>query len=139
METYSLKVKNIRLYTDETVSKVTITFDGTFPGIIKTETGEFIHGDVDHISMKRNAFTAQVCEAHDDIALFRACQTEPFSQKDLAILFMGSKMKFNSTSISAGELIDDVAAEHDFYAIDITNVQLTTRAEQKLNDALTLG
>lgn len=138
METYSLKVKNIRLYTDETVSKVTITFDEKIPGIIKTDAGEFVHGDVDHISMKRNAFTAQVCDANPDIALLRACRETPFTQKDLAILFMNSVMKFNSTPVSAGELIDDAAAEHDFYSIDITDVRLSPRAEQQLNAATTL-
>lgn len=139
METYSLKVKNIRLYTDETVSKVTITFEGQIPGIIRTDAGEFIHGNVDHISMSRSAFTAQVCDANPDIALFRACRDVPFTQKELAILFMGSTVKFNSTPIAAGELINDVAAEHDFYAIDIIGVLLTPRAEAQLDAALTLG
>ena len=138
METYSLKVKNIRLYTDETVSKVTITFERQIPGIIRTKSGEFIHGNVDHISMKRSAFTAQVCDANPDIALLRACRETPFTQKDLAILFISSVMKFNSSSVSAGELIDGVAAEHDFYSIDITDVCLSPRAEQQLKDATTL-
>lgn len=139
METYNLKVKNIRLYTDENVSKVTITFEEKIPGIIKTEAGEFVHGDVDHISMSRSAFTAQVCDANDDIALYRACRETPFTQKELAILFLGSTIKFNSSPVVAGEVINDVAVEHDFYATDITNVKLTTRAEEQLNSALTLG
>ena len=138
METYSLKVKNIRLYTDETVSKVTITFEGQIPGIIRTESGEFIHGNVDHISMSRSAFTAQVCDANSDIALFRACCERPFTQKELAILFLGSTMKFNAAPVVAGEVINDMAAEHDFYTTDITDVKLTTRAEDQLNAALTL-
>lgn len=139
METYSLKVKNIRLYTDETVSKVTITFEEKIPGIIKTEAGEFVHGDVDHISMNRSAFTAQVCDANADIALFRACRETPFTQKELAILFIGSVMKFNSTLVAAGEIINDTAADHDFYASDITSIRLTPRAEDQLNAALTLS
>lgn len=139
METYNLKVKNIRLYSNEEMTKVTITFDETIPGISRTDAGEFIQTDVDHISLTRSAFTAQVCTAHDDIALFKACQNEPFSLKDLAILFMGSKLKFNRTFVSAGELVNDEATEHDCYITDIVAVQLTARAEQKLNDALTLG
>lgn len=139
METYNLKVKNIRLYANEEMVKVTITFDETIPGIIRTDAGEFVRGEVDHISMNRSALTAQVCTADDDIALFKACQDGPFSLKDLAILFMGSKLKLNRTFVSAGELVNDEAMEHDCYITDIVAVQLTPRAKQKLNDALTLG
>ena len=139
METYNLKVKNIRLYTDENVSKVTITFEEKIPGIIRTEAGEFVHGDVDHISMSRSAFTAQVCDANADIALFRACCERPFTQKELAILFLGSTVKFNTAPVVAGEVINDVAVEHDFYTIEITGIKPTTRAEDQLNAALTLG
>jgi hypothetical protein len=138
METYSLKVKNIRLYVDETTAKVTITFEEKIPGIIRTDAGEFIHGDVDHMSISRSAFTAQVCDVNDDIALFRACCERPFTQKELAILFLGSTVKFNTAPVVAGEVINGVAVEHDFYTIEITNVKLTTRAEDQLNAALTL-
>lgn len=138
METYNLKVKNIRLYTDETVSKVTITFDKKIPGISRTDTGEFVHTDVDHISMNRNVFTAQVCEAIPDVALFRACRGVPFTQKELAILFIGSAIKFNSIPVAEGEIINDVAAEHAFYAVEILGITLTPRAEDQLNAALTL-
>lgn len=138
IDTITARVKGITLYDSESGATIWVTLDKSFQGIIKKN--DYGIGETDHFYITRGKFTAQCCEANDDIALYRACQTNGFNQQQLALLFIGAKITINRHFHSAGEILEgsDTALEFDCYVTDIIDVQLTDRALRKLDSALTL-
>ena len=132
-------IKNISLFEDESSSNVRITTDKTFTGFVLND-GVPTESEVDYFGMSRSNLTRQLCNVNEDIALYRACLTHAFTQKDLAILLTGSKIKFNREFHAAGELLEgsDTPLERDCYITTLVNVELSARAVKALDKVLDL-
>lgn len=94
------------------------------------------------MSFFRSTLTAQLCDANDDIALYRACQERALGQRQFALILFNAKLKLNITEHSAGEVVEvngtERTIERDCIFVDVAGVELAPRAVQCLNDAISL-
>lgn len=117
-----------------------------FQGIKKNENGNYeVVDDCDIVAISLSAATAMLCNVNDDIAMYRSCQTSSFTQKQLALILIGSKMEINRVFVKEGDTIpvafegaEEQTAEHDMFSNIITKVTLSAKAQSRLDDALAL-
>ena len=117
-----------------------------FQGIKKNENGNYeVVDDCDIVAISLSAATAMLCNVNDDIAMYRSCQTSSFTQKQLALILIGSKMEIDRVFVKEGDKIpvafesaEEQVAEHDMFSNIITKVTLSTKAQSRLDDALAL-
>lgn len=142
METIVVTVKGVKVFVDEKHSSVKLTFDEAIKGFAKSEDGSYAEADVKTISFRRNKLTAQLCDASDDIAMYRATLDHAFGQKEFGVILFNAKLKINRDFKTAGEVVDEgdsaYAVERDCYISDVVGVTLSTRAISKIDDAVTL-
>lgn len=142
METIVITVKGVKVFVDENSASVQLTLDNAIKGFARDEDGNFTETDVKTISMHRSKLTAQLCEASDDIAMYRATLDHSFGQKEFGVILFNAKLTLNRQRIAAGELIgegdDAVAAERDCFITDVTKVTLSDRAIRQLDAATAL-
>lgn len=138
METIIITINNVKVFESEDSATVQISFNEPIKGLKLDEKGGTIAADVTTLSMYRSKLTAQLCEANDDIALYRATQTHALNQKQLGIILTGAKLKINREFKTAGEVDGDYTFTRDSYITDVVGVTLTERAIRKLDDACSL-
>lgn len=142
METIVVTVKGVKMFVDEKSANVQLTFEKTIKGFTKDADGNFVETDVKTISIPRSKLTAQLCEASDDIAMYRATLEHAFGQKEFGVILFNSQLTLNRTRVAAGEVIgeddDAVAAERDCYLTDVAKVKLSDRALHQLDVATAL-
>lgn len=142
MTTVVATVKGIRVFENENSASVQLTLDKEIEGYKQDDNGIFVKGMTKQVSFFRSALTAQLCDANDDIALYRACQERALGQRQLALILFNSKVKLNITEHSAGEVIDvngtERTIERDCIFVEVVDVTLAPRAIQCLNDAISL-
>lgn len=142
METIVITVKGVKVFVDENSASVQLTLDKAIKGFARDEDGNFTETNVKTISMHRSKLTAQLCEASDDIAMYRATLDHSFGQKEFGVILFNAKLTINRQHVAAGELIgegdDAVAAERDCYLTDVTKVELSNRAIRQLDAATVL-
>lgn len=142
METIVVTVKGVNVYVDQDSASVKITFDKAIKGFSKNADGTYTEGDVTTVSMPRKKLTAQLCEASDDIAMYRATLDHPFGQKEFGVILFKSQLALNRTFVAAGEMIgegdDAIAAERDCYLTDVAKVKLSAKALDELDKATSL-
>lgn len=142
METIVVTVKGVNLYVDQDSASVKLTFDKAIKGFSKNADGTYTEGDVTTVSMPRKKLTAQLCEASDDIAMYRATLDHAFGQKEFGIILFKSQLTLNRTFVAAGEMIgegdDAIAAERDCYLTDVSKVKLSQKALDELDKATSL-
>lgn len=142
MTTIVATVKGIHVFENEKSSVVQLTLDKEIEGYKLDENGVFVKGMTNRVSFFRKAFTAQLCDINDDVALYRACQERPLCQRQFALILFNAKLKLNITEHSAGEVIEvngkDRTIERDCIFVDVAGVELAPRAIQCLNDAISL-
>ena len=142
MTTIVATVKGIRVFENEESASVQLTFDKEMEVYKKDDDGVFVKAMTKQVSFFRSALTAQLCDANDDIALYRACQERAFDQRQFALILFNAKLKLNITEHSAGEVIEfngkERTVERDSTFVDVAGVELAPRAIQSLNDALSL-
>ena len=142
METIVVTVKGVKMFVDQNSANVQLTLDKTTKGFKKNPDDSYTEADVDVVSIPRKKLTYQLCEASDDIALYRATLEHPFGQKEFGIILFKSQLTLNRTFVAAGEMIgegdDAVAAEHDCYLTDVVKVKLSDRALRQLDAATAL-
>lgn len=117
-----------------------------FQGIKRNDDGNYaVVDDCDTIAISLSAATAMLCNCNDDIAMYRSCQTSSFTQKQLALILIGSKMEIDRVFIKEGDKIpvafegaEEQTAEHDMFSNIITKVTLSVKAQSRLDDALAL-
>ena len=136
MTTIVATVKGIRVFENENSASVQLTLDKEIEGYKQDENGVFVKGMTNQVSFFRSALTAQLCEANDDIALYRACQEHALRQKDFAKLLFNSKLKLNITEHTAGEVVDvngtERTIERDCIFVDVADVELDAKAQARL-------
>ena len=120
--------------------------ESKFQGIRRTDTGTYeVVDDCDTIAINLAAATAMLCACNDDIAMYRSCQTASFSQKQLALILIGSKLEISRVFVKEGDAIptsfegaEASVAEHNMFSNTIVKVTLSTKAQSRLDDALAL-
>lgn len=142
METIVATVKGVKVFVDENSASVQLTLDKSIKGFAVNEDGAYVETDVKTISMHRSKLTAQLCEACDDIAMYRATLDHSFGQKEFGVILFNAKLKFNRDRKSAGEVVGEGSAAHalerDCYLTDIVGVTLSDRAISKIDAAVAL-
>ena len=142
METIVVTVKGVKVFVDEKNASVQFTFDKVIRGFVRDEDGNFVETDVKTISIPRSKLTAQLCEASDDIAMYRATLDHAFGQKEFGVILFNAQLTLNRQLVAAGEVIgegdDAVVAERDCYLTDIVKVKLSDRALRELDKATAL-
>ena len=142
METIVVTIKGVKVFVDENSASVQLTLDKAIKGFARDDEGNFAETDVKTISMHRSKLTAQLCEASDDIAMYRATLDHSFGPKDFGVILFNAKLTLNRQHVAAGEVIGEggnvVAAERDCYLTDVAKVELSDRAIRQLDAATTL-
>ena len=142
METIVVTVKGVKVFVDQDSASVQLTFDKAIKGFSKDADENFVETDVKTISIHRSKLTAQLCEASDDIAMYRATLEHAFGQKEFGVILFNAQLTLNRTRVAAGEVIgegdDAVAAERDCYLTDVIKVKLSDRALRELDKAISL-
>ena len=142
METIVVTVKGVKVFVDEKNASVQFTFDKAIRGFVRDEDGNFVETDVKTISIPRSKLTAQLCEASDDIAMYRATLDHAFGQKEFGVILFNAQLTLNRQRVVAGEVIgegdDAIAAERDCYLTDVVKVKLSDRALRELDKATAL-
>ena len=142
METVVVTVKGVKVFVNQDSANVQLTLDKTIKGFKKNPDDSYTEADVNVVSIPRKKLTAQLCEAHDDIAMYRATLEHPFGQKEFGIILFKSQLTLNRTFVAAGEMIgegdDAVAAERDCYLTDVAKVKLSEKALNELDKATSL-
>ena len=142
METIVVTVKGVKVFVDENSASVQFTFDKAIRGFVRDEDGNFVETDVKTISIHRSKLTAQLCEASDDVAMYRATLDHAFGQKEFGVILFNAQLTLNRQRVVAGEVIgegdDAIAAERDCYLTDVVKVKLSDRALRQLDAATAL-
>ena len=142
METIVVTVKGVKVFVDEKNASVQFTFGKAIKGFVRDADGNFVETDVKTISIPRSKLTAQLCEASDDIAMYRATLDHAFGQKEFGVILFNAQLTLNRQLVAAGEVIgegdDAVVAERDCYLTDIVKVKLSDRALRQLDAATAL-
>lgn len=142
METIVVTIKGVKVFVDENSASVQLTLDKAIKGFVRDEDENFAEADVKSISIPRSKLTAQLCEASDDIAMYRATLDHAFGQKEFGVILFNAQITLNRTRVAAGEVIsegdDAVAAERDCYLTDVAKVKLSDRALRQLDAATAL-
>ena len=142
METIVVTVKGVKVFVDENSASVQFTFDKTIKGFVRDADGNFVETDVKTISIHRSKLTAQLCEASDDIAMYRATLDHAFGQKEFGVILFNAQLTLNRQRVVAGEVIgegdDAVVSERDCYLTDVVKVKLSDRALRELDKATAL-
>ena len=141
METIVATVKGVKVFVDEKHANVQITLDKSIKGFVLKGT-DYVETYVNTISFQRSRLTAQLCEASDDIAMYRATLDHAFGQKEFGVILFNAKLKLNRDRKSAGEIVGEGDAAHalerDCYLTDIVGVALSDRAISKIDAAVAL-
>ena len=142
METIVVTVKGVKVFVDENSASVQFTFDKAIRGFARDEDGNFVETDVKTISIPRSKLTAQLCEASDNIAMYRATLDHAFGQKEFGVILFNAQLTLNRPRVAAGEVIgegdDAVVADRDCYLTDVVKVKLSDRALRQLDAATAL-
>ena len=142
METIVVTVKGVYVHVDQKSADVQFILEKPIRGFRQNEDGTYIETDVKTISIPRSKLTAQLCEASDEIAMYRATLDHAFGQKEFGVILFNAQLTLTRTRVAAGELIgegdDAVAADRDKYLTEVIKVKLSDRALRQLDDATKL-
>ena len=142
METIVVTVKGVKVFVDENSASVQLILDKAIKGFARSEDGSYAEADVKTISFHRSKLTAQLCDASDDIAMYRATLDHSFGQKEFGVILFNAKLKINRDFKTAREVVGEGdsahAVERDCYISDVVGVTLSTRAISKIDAATAL-
>lgn len=142
METIVVTVKGVKVFVDENSASVQLIIDKAIKGFAQGEDGSYAEADVKTISFHRSKLTAQLCDACDDIAMYRATLDHAFGQKEFGVILFNAKLKLNRDFKAAGEVVGEGdsarAVERDCYITDVVGVTLSERAIRQLDAATAL-
>ena len=142
METIVVIVKGVKVFVDDKSASVNLTLDKAVKGFARNADGTYTEADVKTISIHRAKLTAQLCDASDDIAMYRATLDHAFGQKEFGVILFNAQLTLNRTFVAAGEVIGEgdaaVAAERDCYLTDVVKVKLSQKSLDELDKATSL-
>lgn len=127
---FTLKVMRVQLFEDADIVNVQLTFDKAIPGFVKSDDGDYVPSDVDHISLSRSALTRVLCEKDEMIATMRDGQSSPLSRAQFSTVLHGAVLTVTRTYHAKGfvpEGRDALTRPQWFTTID--NVSLSKFAQ----------
>lgn len=143
-----VNLTRVQVFETENGSNVNLVFNEKIAGYQRVVDAngaiDFIEAEVSTVSISRSALTAQLCDINDDIATYRSCITHAFGQKEFGIILRGAALTLERTLHTAGEVYgqdengSDLAYQRDCYTTEVVGVKLSARAQQALDNALTL-
>lgn len=144
-----VNLTRVQVFESEEFTNVNLVFNEQIDGFKKSvdDAGivDFVEDKVNYLSIGRSALIAQLCEANDLIADYRATIDHSFGQKEFGIILRrGTVLTLNRERHSAGEVYgqdedgNDLAFSRDSYTTDIIDVKLTPRSIEKLEKATDL-
>ena len=142
-----INLKRVQVFESENGSNVNLVFNEQIDGFArKVDNGvvDFVEDKVSSISVGRSALTAMLCDANDDIAMYRACIDHSFGQKEFGLLLTGAALTIERERHIAGEVYGqdddgtDLAYQRDCYTTKVTGIKLSARSQSILDKALTL-
>lgn len=137
----TLKVTQVTLFDeDEEKINLQVKVDKEIQGIVKKD-GKYTDGLTNVISFPRGSVTRQLTGVSEDIAMIRSMQREAFTQREFALLLIGSTITVDRTWHEQGEEIDDgkggkKTLERGQWFTDITSYRPSKRASKALDSAL---
>ena len=143
-----INLKRIQVFESENGSNVNLVFNEQIDGFVRKvdDNGvvDFVEDKVSSISVGRSAFTAQLCDCNDDIAMYRGCIDHAFGQKEFGLLLTGAALTIERERHTAGEVYGqdengaDLAYSRDCYTTTVVGCKLSARSQTILDNALTL-
>lgn len=142
-ENYSatLKVTQVTLFDDdEEKINLQVKVDKQIQGIVKKD-GKFTDGLTNVISFPRGTITRELTGVSEDVAMIRSMQREAFTQREFALLLIGSTITVDRTWHENGEEVDDGKGgtkklERGQWFTAITSYKPSKRASKALDSAL---
>ena len=153
MDPIKVTVKGVKLFRQENENgiffDVNLQLKEEIDGYKQDKDGNYAAAKVSDISIHRPQFTTDVCDANDDIAVYRSGRDNGFDQKALGVLFTGSTLEIIRTHHAKDEEVLDsdgnpvktdkgevVTYQRDCYTTNIIGVTLTKRAQDLLDNWL---
>ena len=143
-----INLKRVQVFESENGSNVNLVFNEQIDGFVRKvdDNGvvDFVEDKVSSISVGRSAFTAQLCDCNDDIAMYRGCIDHAFGQKEFGLLLTGAALTVERERHTAGEVYGqdengaDLAYSRDCYTTTVVGCKLSARSQTILDNALTL-
>ena len=143
-----INLKRVQVFESENGSNVNLVFNEQIDGFVRKvdDNGvvDFVEDKVSSISVGRSAFTAQLCDCNDDIAMYRGCIDHEFGQKEFGLLLTGAALTIERERHTAGEVYGqdengaDLAYSRDCYTTTVVGCKLSARSQTILDNALTL-
>lgn len=143
-----INLKRVQVFESENGSNVNLVFNEQIDGFVRKvdDNGvvDFVEDKVSSISVGRSAFTAQLCDCNDDIAMYRGCIDHAFGQKEFGLLLTGAALTIERERHTAGEVYGqdengaDLAYSRDCYTTTVVGCKLSARSQSILDNALTL-
>ena len=143
-----INLKRVQVFESENGSNVNLVFNEQIDGFVRKvdDNGvvDFVEDKVSSISVGRSAFTAQLCDCNDDIAMYRGCIDHAFGQKEFGLLLTGAALTIERERHTAGEVYGqdengaDLAYSRDCYTTTVVGCKLSARSQNILDNALTL-
>ena len=128
---FTLKVVRVQLFEDADIINVQLSFDKTIPGFVRTDDGDYVESEVDHVSLSRSALTRALCENDEMIATMRDGQSNPLSRAQISTVLHGAVLTVTRTFHAAGYTAEGRdALTRDQWFTDIESVKLTDLANQ---------
>lgn len=103
---FTLKVMRVQLFEDADIVNVQLTFDKTIPGFVKSDDGDYVAADVDHISLSRSALTRALCEHDEMIATVRDGQSTPLTRAQISTILHGATLTLARTYHATGYVLE---------------------------------
>ena len=143
-----VNLTRVQVFESENGCNVNLVFNEQIDGferhIDASGAIDFVESKVSSVSISRSALTAQLCDVCDDIATYRGCIDHAFGQKEFGIILRGAALTLERERHAAGEVYGqsddgtDLAYTRDCYTTSVVGVKLSARAQQALDNALTL-
>lgn len=143
-----VNLERVQVFESESGCNVNLVFNEQIDGFERHVDAngaiDFVETKVSSVSIGRSALTAQLCECNEDIATYRGCIDHSFSQKEFGIILRNAALTLERERHAAGEVYGqdadgtDLAYTRDCYTTSVVGIKLSARAQQALDNALTL-
>lgn len=139
----TVKINRVTLFDqDETKVSLNLTIATPIQGMVKKD-GDFVDGQTNSLSFPRGAITRQITEVSDDVSMIRSMQREAFTQREFALLLIGSTITvkrdwhpkgYKYTKYDGTEAVVD--RDKGMWFTVITSYHPSARARKALDAAL---
>lgn len=140
-ESVNVKVKQVRGNEYDDNSYITLTLDKAIPCYrLNDETNEYEKSETNEIQFFRSALTAQLCEANDTFAMYRACSGRALNVHQFGGIMMKAELKIEFYEVEKGKEFEEggveKVAERNMFIKNVTKVKFTEMVDKLMNRAI---